>query len=329
MRFMDSEPLVSVIIPVYNTAPFLRRCLDSVVNQTYSALEIIVVNDGSTDESLSIIKEYAAHDNRIVCIDKPNGGLPLARKSGVEKATGKYIQHLDSDDELVTTAIRTLVDRAEETAADIVALPFYYTYEDGTKKKAYMQQFGELTGMEYYQLIVRWKCHCNVWANFQRRALFVEHSIEFVPDISYGEDLLLMTQLLSYAKKVVTVSVPLLYYYQRSDSICNADWRKNCLDKRHHAQWITTYLTKMGWDKFIPIEYSLIRIQPVFYCLSAGDRSTYREDIRFVLHEMKQNPALKKSMPRRWRKLMKAYRLSFRLGDFYLRYYQKRKTRIY
>ena len=196
-------PKLSIIIPVYNTAPFLRRCLDSVVNQTYSALEIIVVNDGSTDESLSIIKEYAAHDNRIVCIDKPNGGLPLARKSGVEKATGKYIQHLDSDDELVTTAIRTLVDRAEETAADIVALPFYYTYEDGTKKKAYMQQFGELTGMEYYQLIVRWKCHCNVWANFQRRALFVEHSIEFVPDIY--EDLIEIQNALGTEKEQETI----------------------------------------------------------------------------------------------------------------------------
>lgn len=329
MCTLNNEPLVSVVIPVYNTALYLRKCLDSVVNQTYSALEIIVVNDGSTDDSRSIIQEYAERDSRIICIDKPNGGLPSARKAGVERATGKYIQHLDSDDQLDIAAIRTLVCRAEETGADIVALPFYYVYEDGTKQKAYMQQFEELSGMDYYRLIVRWKCHCNVWANFQRRSLFVEHPIEFVLDISYGEDLLLMTQLLSYARKVVMVSVPLLYYYQRSNSICNANWLKNCPDKRRHTQWIAEYLQKIGWDKRLSVEYSLLRIYAVFYCLSAGDKSEYRDDIRFVLHEMEQNPALKKSMPRRWRKLMKAYRLNFRLGDLYLRYYRKKKTRIY
>lgn len=116
----DALPLVSVIIPVFNTEKYIEDCIFSVINQNYSRLEIIIVNDGSTDGSRSIIQKYMEVDRRIVCIDKKNEGLPLARKTGILKANGKYIQHLDSDDTLIDGAIEKLVCRAEETDADIV-----------------------------------------------------------------------------------------------------------------------------------------------------------------------------------------------------------------
>ena len=95
---MEKEsPLVSVIIPVYNAHNSIAKTLQSVINQTYTNLEIVVVNDGSTDESLDIIKTYAVEDPRIVVFDKQNEGLVQARKSGIDIATGKYIQYLDSD----------------------------------------------------------------------------------------------------------------------------------------------------------------------------------------------------------------------------------------
>lgn len=93
-----SNPLVSVIIPVYNTESFLDSCLWSVVQQTYKELEIIIVNDGSTDRSEDIINKYRKLDTRIIYIYQKNKGLPSARRTGVDIASGKYIQHLDSDD---------------------------------------------------------------------------------------------------------------------------------------------------------------------------------------------------------------------------------------
>lgn len=96
-----SSPLVSVIIPVYNSELYLEACIESVIGQSYSTLEIIIVNDGSTDDSFTIMEKYAKLDERIIIINKRNGGLPSARKSGIDIAKGKYIQHLDSDDVLL------------------------------------------------------------------------------------------------------------------------------------------------------------------------------------------------------------------------------------
>ena len=122
---MEKEsPLVSVIIPVYNAHNSIAKTLQSVINQTYTNLEIVVVNDGSTDESLDIIKTYAVEDPRIVVFDKQNEGLVQARKSGIDIATGKYIQYLDSDDIMHEDAITRLVNKAEETQADMVVAPF-------------------------------------------------------------------------------------------------------------------------------------------------------------------------------------------------------------
>lgn len=322
---MNSTPLVSVVIPVYNTSFYLRRCLDSVIQQTYFNLEIIIVNDGSTDDSLSIIKEYAERDKRIVYIDKPNEGLPLTRKAGVERATGKYIQHLDSDDALAHGAIRMLVDRAEETGADIVAIPFYYVYEDGTKSEADMLRFDELSPIEYFQSIVRWRCHGNVWANFQRRSLFCLYPIEFVPNISYGEDLLLMTQLLSFANKVVMCDVPLVYYYQRSSSMCNANWSINCPDKREYTRWIEAYLEKNGWASKIPEEMALMRVHAIFYCMIARDKDFSREDVKKMWIDFERYPTIKRKLPCRWRKLARAFKKSYNWGMCYLLYYKWRK----
>ena len=118
------QPSVSVIIPVYNIEKHLEKCLDSVIGQTLKDIEIIVVNDGSTDNSLDIITQYARKDSRIVIVDKPNEGLAYARKSGIEAAHGKYVQHLDGDDFLEPDACELLFKRAEETDADIVIMRF-------------------------------------------------------------------------------------------------------------------------------------------------------------------------------------------------------------
>ena len=95
---MDNSTLVSIIIPVYNTEKYLRRCIDSLINQTYPNLEIIAVNDGSTDKCKEILNEYAQKDKRIIVIDKNNGGISSARNLGISRASGEYITFLDSDD---------------------------------------------------------------------------------------------------------------------------------------------------------------------------------------------------------------------------------------
>ena len=117
---MNSEPLVSVIIPVYGVEKYINQCLDSVVNQTYKNLEIIVVNDGTKDRSAIIAKEYEKKDSRVKVYDFENGGLSVARNRGVNLATGKYIAFLDSDDWIDVNMYKTLVEKMEEYKLDLV-----------------------------------------------------------------------------------------------------------------------------------------------------------------------------------------------------------------
>ncbi|WP_462371800.1 glycosyltransferase family 2 protein [Phascolarctobacterium succinatutens] len=114
------KPLISVIIPVYGVEKYIAQCLESVINQTYKNLEIIVINDGTKDRSADIAKEYAAKDSRIKVYDFKNGGLSVARNRGLEIATGEYISYLDSDDWLDTKMYETLLETAMKNEADMV-----------------------------------------------------------------------------------------------------------------------------------------------------------------------------------------------------------------
>ena len=126
---------VSVIIPVYNVEPYLKQCMDSVVGQTLKDIEIICVDDGSTDGSLDILREYAAEDNRIQIIEQKNAGAGAARNNGMRHATGKYLSFLDSDDFFEPRMLEKAYDLAEKDQADFVA---YKSDQYHTEKKQFV-----------------------------------------------------------------------------------------------------------------------------------------------------------------------------------------------
>ena len=113
-------PMISIIIPIYNSELYLRQCIESVIAQTFKDWEAILVNDGSKDGSLAICQEYASKDSRIKVIDKPNGGVSSARNKGLEVAQGEWITFMDSDDRLDSDAFETYRDVAQRTGADII-----------------------------------------------------------------------------------------------------------------------------------------------------------------------------------------------------------------
>ena len=121
---------VSIIVAAYNIEDYIKRCMYSIVNQTFKDIEIIVVNDGSTDNTLNIINDFAKNDARIKIIDKKNGGLIEARKSGLEIASGEYILFLDGDDWLHLEAIEKLYQEAKKDNFDIVLYNFYLAYDN-------------------------------------------------------------------------------------------------------------------------------------------------------------------------------------------------------
>ena len=148
------QPFISVIIPVYNIERYIGKCLDSIVGQTLKEIEIIVVDDGSTDDSSRIIDRYARTDSRIVAIHKTNGGVVSARNCGIAQATGLYILFVDGDDHLAPDACERLLRKAQATSADMVIMRFDIEYP---QHKERTPGSGHKTNTTRLQPFTRWR----------------------------------------------------------------------------------------------------------------------------------------------------------------------------
>ena len=220
------QPKVSVIIPVYNTEPYLRQCLDSVVNQTLRDIEIICVDDGSTDGSLSILKEYEQNDPRVTVISQPNEGQSSARNNGMGRARGEYIDFLDSDDYLTPDALEKALRVAEENDLDAIvfgAEPFYESEWLARNPPAVYKQTAEatgvMTGVQYVKTAKdRGTYIVTVWIALWRRAFLEKNGIVFKKGIIHEDDLFSFQAYLA-AERVMRIPDRLYYYrWLREDS---------------------------------------------------------------------------------------------------------------
>lgn len=211
---MMSKVEVSIIIPVYNVAPFLDECLSSCINQTFRDIEIIVVNDGSTDESGQIIEAYAAKDRRFVVVNKKNEGLIYARKSGLDIARGVYVYHLDGDDYIETNTIEKLYDEAIKSNSDYI-ISYYYEVYNGKKEEKKQFKTGGLSGQDFvYYMIVEEKWA--IWGRLIRKSLFDKVVYRF---IFMGEDLYFNMQIGLNVKKIGVVDACLYNHNKHSGSV--------------------------------------------------------------------------------------------------------------
>lgn len=217
--------IVTIIIPVYNILSFLDKCLDSVCKQTYKELEIILVDDGSTDGSAITCDQWASTDNRIKVYHKKNGGLSDARNYGLSKATGSYIIYLDGDDWIAANAVEKLIHTAQEYHADFIQASYYYAYEN------YLLVYNEPTNIIEYnkenalkELISNGRIKNFAWGSLIKRELALQ-----VPFIKgrYFEDSFWKYQIMELSNKFVYVASPLFYYRQRSQSISGSFTSKN------------------------------------------------------------------------------------------------------
>lgn len=152
---MGQTPMVSIVVPVYNVERYLRQCLDSLVNQTYQNVEIICVDDGSTDRSGEILNQYGESDARISVFYVENAGVSSARNKALSYASGKYIMYVDSDDWIDVRTCEKAVFKAEEQAADLVMWPYIREFPDHSvpkaifqRKKPFMQRNAENSNVE-------------------------------------------------------------------------------------------------------------------------------------------------------------------------------------
>ena len=221
------QSLVSVVIPIYNVEKYLNRCVDSIVNQTYRNLEIILVDDGSPDRCPELCDAWARKDRRIRVIHKENAGLGMARNSGLELASGKYICFFDSDDYVDITIIEKCVKNAEEYCSDAVIFGCWSVDEDGktTRKmidhSRYLYRGDEirellLPGMFTYQF----GFGISAWGKLYRRELFSEFGLVFRSEREIiSEDAYFALEFYGKASVVTIVPENLYFYLNRSSSL--------------------------------------------------------------------------------------------------------------
>lgn len=207
-------PLVTISVPVYNVESYLPQCLDSLVNQTLKDIEIILVDDGSTDGSGAICDKYAASDKRIVVIHKENGGLASARQAALDVATGEYFCACDADDWAESTMYEKLYIKANNTDADIVMCNYYVNYtEKGKEVECAIDSSIEVID-EIRDLSIKGKYPFMVWNKMFRRSLFTDNNIGWEPNINQGEDFLIFMKVLKYPVKIAYLQ-DFLYHYRK------------------------------------------------------------------------------------------------------------------
>lgn len=174
---------------VYNVERYIHRCVDSLLAQTYHNIEVILIDDGSTDGSPAICDEYASMDHRVKTIHKINGGVSTARQAGLDAASGDYTIHADPDDYVETTMVKELLDEALRTNADIVTCDFFMN--EKLKEQNYTDS------ADLLKRLIDVSCICVCWNSFIRRQFIVEHGISFSPSwLSMSEDFLFLIRML-------------------------------------------------------------------------------------------------------------------------------------
>ena len=243
-----SKPLVSIILPVYNAQNHIARCLESICAQSWQNIEVIVLNDGSKDQSLPVCEAFRAKDERIVLVDKANSGVSDTRNLGLKLASGKYVQFVDSDDYIAPDYTARLVEAAEQSGADLVISPYTMVIPAGASKPEQVlekvqddlgvmhvarppetREYGFLPAGIYdkdtFALRLMDKpasyFYSVLWNKLYRRDLLTRNDIQFVSEMHWAEDLVFNLRYIQYAETFVSIGKAGYYYVQNPQSICH------------------------------------------------------------------------------------------------------------
>lgn len=241
------NPLVTIIIPIFNVEVYLNRCIDSVLQQTYQNIECLLIDDGSTDNSSEICDEYAKKDSRIKVIHKNNEGVSIARNIGLDKAQGQYICFLDGDDWYQDNLIETAV--AEMSDSDVPLLMWGINYYDGNSVYKQIENEKDFVVIEQLSVFPEW--YNSPWTKFIKKSFLDEYNIRFPEHISMAEDMYFSYLCLSHLPKIRFISNSFYnYFYCRKDSACNKIDYKKILDEINSINLLQARL-----DKDLPIVF--------------------------------------------------------------------------
>lgn len=217
---MDTTPEISIIVPVYNTEKFIRRCLDSIIVQTFANFEVLLIDDGSSDMAGAICDEYAKTDGRFTAFHKPNGGISSARRYGMDRAKGNFTIHIDSDDWVESTMLEELYNIAVDENADIVICDYFVNYNR-------YEQYREAKPADlFYQDVLKsliYKSQGYMWNKLIRASCYRNpEAATWIVGQDLFEDMIICSRILKYPRRISYLPKAFYHYRQNPNSYLHA-----------------------------------------------------------------------------------------------------------
>ncbi|MDP4182405.1 MAG: glycosyltransferase family 2 protein [Bacillota bacterium] len=288
---------VSVIVPVYKSEKYLHRCIDSILNQAYQNIELILVDDGSPDNSSVICDEYALKDSRVKVIHKENKGVSAARNTGLSNSTGYYVMFVDSDDCIKNTMVGNLLKLLNNDYFDFALSGVnIITYADGVPSKLdiYAMKDKHYSVKSLFEAIIDdydLVCICSPWGKLYKNSIIKQNSIEFNENIYLGEDTLFVLNYLRFCKELVSSKNVYYNYYRENYDSLFLKYSKEAFEFRElvfnemRNVMISYYCSECGMSKFEKLYFSALfeSISKDFMNFDKSDRKHKMKNIkRFI-----------------------------------------------
>lgn len=258
-------PKISIIVPIYNVENYLSKCIDSILDQSFGDYEIILVNDGSTDNSGNIINKYHKKDKRIIAVHKENRGVSQSRNIGIKYSKGQYILFLDPDDWLEKNALDLLNSIIDKKEYDIVQ--FKYIINDINSNKVMINIDNSIFDNDnLLNMTLVGKNIFSVWSKLIKREFILKNNIYFNEDISYGEDLLYTATMIMYKPKYIFIDEFLYNYYKRENSLSRTKNNK-LLDITKAIYFLKQNLLQNKLYELYKLEYDYLAYMQCFFYL--------------------------------------------------------------
>lgn len=266
-------PKISIIVPIYNAEKYLRRCVDSILAQTFKDFEVLLIDDGSTDNSFSICEEYVKKDGHVRIFHNQNSGVSVTRQFGIDNSCGEYTIHIDSDDWVEPDMLESLYNRAQETNADMVICDYFKTFSDN---EVYVEQKPKsLNQKEIIRQLLTGSLHGGTWNKLIRRSCYLDNNINFSPNIIFCEDLLVMISLLNSNISVYYLHKAYYHYdqYSNNHSLARSNYLERYLSRIKVVKAIESIIKVDDYKKELFHLKTTIK-DDVFFC-KLFDKDTF------------------------------------------------------
>lgn len=268
---------VSIIVPIYNAQKTLERCIESILNQDFSDFELLLINDGSKDDSGKICDAYAKKDHRVRVIHKENSGVSASRNLALQEAKGEYLQFLDADDWITPNATRLLVESLEQNHCDMVIADFYRVIKERLSHKGSIDEDGVLSREEFANFMMENPAdfyYGVLWNKLYKKSIIEKQQLCMNPKISWCEDFMFNLEYIRHCENIFVLQVPIYYYVKTKGSLVSqsmsltktiktkmmvfeyyTDFYKQVLTEEEYEKkrlQIYSYLMDMASDEIVP-----------------------------------------------------------------------------